>query len=74
MLFQNGVMGLPTWASREGLNFDQEQEDLRRYGGPPAGAGPKQPAGDPRASGQDQTPGVAVVPASTANGQGVPHA
>jgi hypothetical protein len=35
MLFRNAIMGRPTWCAREGLDFEEEQADLERYGGPP---------------------------------------
>ena len=35
VLFNAGLLGKPTWAAREGLDFEAEQDDLRRYGGPP---------------------------------------
>jgi hypothetical protein len=34
-LHENQLLGKPTWAAREGLDFDQEQADLEKYGGPP---------------------------------------
>jgi len=52
MLFQNELMGKPTWAAREGLDFEDEQHDIETYGGPPPGASPLAPMGS-----QEQTDG-----------------
>src|SRR5262249_19405668 len=63
-LFQNGLMGKPTWSVREGLDFEKEQEDLRAHGGPPPGAGPKQPAGPADTAPEEPAPaaGPAAIP------------
>src|SRR5262249_43448502 len=43
VLFENSILGRPTWSTREGLDFEKEQEDLKTFGGPP----PPEPGGKP---------------------------
>jgi hypothetical protein len=72
-LFRNGLMGKPTWSSREGLDFDAEQDDLKRFGGPPDTPAVVVPPGYkavPAAAAAQGGP--TAEPAPSTNGQGVP--
>jgi hypothetical protein len=72
MLFRNGLMGKPTWCAREGLDFDAEQDDLRRYGGPPEAPAVVVPPGYKAVPGATAARGGPTAePVPSTNGQGV---
>ena len=79
ILFQNGIMGKPEWCLREGLDWEQQDKDIKEYGGPPVGAGPRTPAGawqvSPDAPQQGADGQSSDQPANVnGNGQGGDHA
>src|SRR5262245_35558521 len=71
ILHDAGIMGKPTWAAREGLDFEAEQDDLERHGGgQPAATEPPAPAtAGPATSGNGTSNGRAFL--DQRGGQGV---
>jgi hypothetical protein len=64
-LFDSGILGKPTWSAREGLDFEEESQDIERYGGPPKTPDQAVPPGWKAVPAEQEPPSMAT----TGNGQ-----